>query len=77
MLIRRERAEDISDLKREKQTMAASWFAAMIDGGILPGSGHNALVLACYAARACQKVAVAHPPGSGFKHNARSFSLLD
>ena len=57
--------------------MAASWFAAMIDGGILPGSGHNALVLACYAARACQKVAVAHPPGSGFKHNARSFSLLD
>lgn len=59
----------------------------MIYDGILLGSGHNALVLACYAARAGLKVAVVekndvaggglttveHPPGSGFKHNTHSF----
>ncbi len=55
--------------------------------GIILGSGHNALVLACYAARAGMKVAVVeknavaggglatveHPHGSGFKHNTHSF----
>lgn len=55
--------------------------------GIILGSGHNALVLACYAARAGLKVAVLeknavaggglatveHPPGSGFQHNTHSF----
>ncbi len=55
--------------------------------GIILGSGHNALVLACYAARAGMKVAVVekndieggglatveYPPGSGFKHNTHSF----
>lgn len=55
--------------------------------GIILGSGHNALVLACYAARAGMKVAVVekndtaggglatveHPPGSGFRHNTHSF----
>jgi phytoene dehydrogenase-like protein len=59
----------------------------MIYDGILLGSGHNALVLACYAARAGLKVAVVekndvaggglttveHPPDSGFKHNTHSF----
>ncbi|MDP1590638.1 MAG: NAD(P)/FAD-dependent oxidoreductase [Prosthecobacter sp.] len=59
----------------------------MIYDGILLGSGHNALVLACYAARAGLKVAVVekndaaggglttveHPPGSGFRHNTHSF----
>ncbi|MCB1276799.1 NAD(P)/FAD-dependent oxidoreductase [Prosthecobacter sp.] len=55
--------------------------------GIILGSGHNALVLACYAARAGLKVAVVEqndvaggglateevPLGSGFKHNTHSF----
>ncbi|WP_395738458.1 phytoene desaturase family protein [Prosthecobacter sp.] len=55
--------------------------------GLILGSGHNALVLACYAARAGMKVAVVeknpvaggglatveHPPGSGFRHNTHSF----
>lgn len=55
--------------------------------GIILGSGHNALVLACYAARVGLKVAVVeknavaggglatleHPVGSGFKHNTHSF----
>jgi phytoene dehydrogenase-like protein len=59
----------------------------MIYDGILLGTGHNALVLACYAARAGLKVAVVekndvaggglttveHPPDSGFKHNTHSF----
>jgi phytoene dehydrogenase-like protein len=55
--------------------------------GIILGSGHNALVLACYAARAGLKVAVVeknpvaggglatveYPHGSGFNHNTHSF----
>ncbi len=55
--------------------------------GIILGSGHNALVLACYAARAGLKVAVVEknsvaggglatvefPTGSGFRHNTHSF----
>ena len=55
--------------------------------GIILGSGHNALVLACYAARAGLKVAVVEknpvaggglatvefPHGSGFSHNTHSF----
>ncbi|MFC5458151.1 phytoene desaturase family protein [Prosthecobacter fluviatilis] len=55
--------------------------------GLILGSGHNALVLACYAARAGLKVAVVeknpvaggglatveHPVGSGFRHNTHSF----
>lgn len=59
----------------------------MIYDGIILGSGHNALVLACYAARAGMKVAVVEqndtaggglateevPLGSGFKHNTHSF----
>ncbi len=59
----------------------------MIYDGIILGSGHNALVLACYAARAGLKVAVVekndiaggglatveHPQGSGFLHNTHSF----
>lgn len=55
--------------------------------GIILGSGHNALVLACYAARAGMRVVVVErndvaggglateevPLGSGFKHNTHSF----
>lgn len=55
--------------------------------GIILGSGHNALVLACYAARAGLKVIVVernsvaggglatieYPSGSGFRHNTHSF----
>jgi phytoene dehydrogenase-like protein len=55
--------------------------------GILLGSGHNALVLACYLARSGLKVAVLernavaggglatveNPAGSGFQHNTHSF----
>lgn len=55
--------------------------------GIILGSGHNALVLACYVARAGLRVAVVeknaepggglttveHPAGSGFRHNTHSF----
>jgi phytoene dehydrogenase-like protein len=67
--------------------MGTLYYVTMTYDGIILGSGHNALVLACYAARAGLKVAVVeknpvtggglatveHPPGSGFLHNTHSF----